>query len=92
MIWSAGRDGKQFYKSLPSATQQRVSAMCDIDPKKIGTTIMINHSTRHVLPIIHWKNVTAPFVACVALDRDPDFEANLTQLGYIEGEHYFHVV
>lgn len=92
MIWSAGRDGKEFYKSLSPMMQRRVSSFCDIDPKRINTSIMINHTTRQVLPIVHWREVTSPFVACVALDRDPDFEKNLSELGMEEGKDYFHCV
>ena len=35
-VWGAGRDGRQFVGLLSPAARQRVVAMCDVDPKKIG--------------------------------------------------------
>ena len=57
-----------------------VSGFCEIDPKKIGTSVVINHSTKHSIPIIFWKEVRPPFVVCVALNRDSQLEENIRSL------------
>ena len=36
-IWGAGRDGRDFFKSISPGARSRVAAFCDVDPKKIGT-------------------------------------------------------
>jgi len=91
MSWT-GRDGKQFYKTLSEANQKRVTAFCDINEKKIGTSIVLNHGTKHSVPIHHWTEIKSPFVCCVAMDRYEDFEKNVSSLGLKEGVDYFHVV
>jgi ribonuclease P protein subunit RPP14 len=91
-IWSAGRDGKQFYKTLSEENQKRVTAFCDVNQKKIGTSIVLNHTTKHSVPIRQWKDITPPFVCCVALDRYDEFEKNVASLNLKEGHDYFHLV
>lgn len=58
MIWGCGRDGKQFYKMLSQVNQQKVSHFCEIHPQKINTSVILNQTTKHKIPIIHWSQVT----------------------------------
>jgi hypothetical protein len=57
MIWGSGRDGKQFFKYLNPDNQLKVTAFCDIDEKKIGTQLVLNHLTKQKVPILHWSKV-----------------------------------
>ena len=36
-VWGAGRDARQFVGLLSEGARRRIKAMCDVDPKKIGT-------------------------------------------------------
>eukprot|EP01126_Amoeba_proteus_P001735 TRINITY_DN10528_c0_g1_i1.p1 TRINITY_DN10528_c0_g1~~TRINITY_DN10528_c0_g1_i1.p1 ORF type:complete len:125 (+),score=12.14 TRINITY_DN10528_c0_g1_i1:148-522(+) len=92
MIWSCGRDGKMFFKTLTEENQKKVVAFCDVHPKKIGSPMVLNHSTKQSTPVIHWSQVRSPFITCVALDRFEHFETNLASLGYVEGVDYYHLV
>jgi len=92
MIWGCGRDGKKFYKTLPEIHQQKVIAFCDVNPRKIGTKMVLNHQTKHSIPVLHWTQILPPFVTCVALDRFTEFENNLTSLNLKEGINFFHLV
>lgn len=57
VIWGAGRDGKELFKALSPATRRRVTAFCDIDPVKIGSTYQyyehhVSRSRRPVTPAL----------------------------------------
>jgi len=89
-IWSAGRDGRKFFTMLDNKNKDKVVAFCDIDGKKVGTKY-VHAWTKHVIPIIHYSQVTPPVVICVALDRtDGEFEKNVKNMNLIEGEDYYH--
>ena len=86
-IWGAGRDGRDFFKALSPACKRKVTAFCDVDPKKLGEYQYFEH---HV-PVVHFAEASPPFVTCVALDRtDGAFEANLASLGLVEGRDFYH--
>lgn len=63
-----------------------------MNAKKIGTSIVLNHLTKHSVPIRHWNEIQPPFVSCVALDRFEEFEANLKSKNFTEGDDYYHLV
>lgn len=43
------------------------------------------------MPIVHFREASAPFVTCVALDRtDGAFESNLASLNLREGVDFYH--
>ena len=87
-IWGAGRDGREFFKALRPETRRRVTAFCDVDPKKVGTTYQY---FEHFVPVVHFRDAAPPFVLCVALDRtNGGFEANLASLGLREGKDFLH--
>mmetsp|Transcript_49120 Transcript_49120/g.154197 ORF Transcript_49120/g.154197 Transcript_49120/m.154197 type:complete len:404 (-) Transcript_49120:47-1258(-) len=90
-IWGAGRDGRQFLAALSPEGRERVTAMCDVDEKKVGKTYFNHRSagSRHV-PIIHYTQVKGPVVVCVSLRRfseeeEGQLEANVRSLGLEEG-------
>ena len=86
-IWGVGRDGRAFFQALSEAGRSRVKAFCDVNPRKIGGEYVFR---KFRIPIIHYKDVKAPFVTCVALDRtNGEFEANLASLGLFQGKHYY---
>jgi len=75
---------------LDNKNKDKVVAFCDIDGKKVGTKY-VHAWTKHVIPIIHYSQVTPPVVICVALDRtDGEFEKNVKNMNLIEGEDYYH--
>mmetsp|Transcript_13243 Transcript_13243/g.21567 ORF Transcript_13243/g.21567 Transcript_13243/m.21567 type:complete len:406 (+) Transcript_13243:1108-2325(+) len=88
-IWGAGRDGKDFFKMLSPETQNKVVAMCDIDPKKIKRGYH-NKQLKKKIPVVHFSQAKSPIIACVAMDRGGEFEKNLASLNLKEGVDYFH--
>lgn len=73
-IWNAGKQGRNFYRSLPSPIQDKVVAMCDVDPQKIGKTYKPYYpedkkksQTSRAIPIISYKDAKPPFVICIKL-------------------------
>ena len=87
-IWGAGRDGRDFFKSLSATGRSRVSAFCDVDPKKIGIDYIYQDCR---VPVVHFQAASPPFVTCVALDRTGGaFEANLASLGLQEGVDFYY--
>ncbi|KFD48956.1 hypothetical protein M513_10197 [Trichuris suis] len=72
-IWNAGRQGRRFFKSLPSWCQDRVICMCDVDKRKVfqGVYELYDQKKRAVLrrvPIIPVHEANPPLVICVKLD------------------------
>jgi glycosyltransferase involved in cell wall biosynthesis len=89
-IWSAGRDGKKFYRSLSPANRAKVTTFYEVDEKKIKGGIYWDESARRKVPIVHFSRAAAPFVLCVKLDLHEGFEANVASLGLVEGTDYWH--
>lgn len=92
-IWSVGRDGKDFYRALSREAQAKVGRFCDVNPAKIGKTyadVSAPRGQRREVPIVLWSDLVPPVVTCVALDRYPQFEANLASLNLREGDDYYH--
>lgn len=95
-IWNAGKQGRKFYRSLPPAIQERVLAMCDVDPNKIGQSYKPYYPedqerSRNCrsIPIISYQQAMAPFVICMKLDLTAgNFERNLGSLNLTEGTEY----
>ncbi|CAB3407035.1 unnamed protein product [Caenorhabditis bovis] len=72
-IWSAGKQGKRFFKSLNESEKEKVIAFGDIDESKIrrGLHEEFNEKERritHRIPIIDIKKAVPPLVVCVKLD------------------------
>lgn len=57
MIWGCGRDGKLFYKTLRQDNQLKVTHFCEINPQKVNTSVILNQTSKHKIPIIHWSEV-----------------------------------
>jgi hypothetical protein len=93
-IWSAGQEGKRFFKALSPAYRGRVGQFGDIDPKKIGTNY--HHAIwRVTVPVVDFRDMTPPCVLCVKLDTTGGkFEQNVRWMqenkGWVEGVHYVH--
>ncbi|CAD6194763.1 unnamed protein product [Caenorhabditis auriculariae] len=90
-VWSAGKQGKRFYKSLSGNERSKVTAFCDVDNRKIqrGWHEEFDTETRKItsrVPIIHVKEAHPPLVVCVKLDlTDGDLENLVLESGWIEG-------
>lgn len=85
-IWNSGRDGKDVFKRLSDSAKALVRAWGDVDPKKIG-------KLQRERPILHFSQLKAPIVCCVALDREGrEFEANLASLNLKQGHDYVHLI
>ncbi|KAM3660579.1 UDP-GlcNAc:betaGal beta-1,3-N-acetylglucosaminyltransferase-like protein 1 isoform X1 [Ammospiza caudacuta] len=94
-IWNAGKQGKKLYRSLSPANQQKVTAFCDVDEKKITkgyyTYEESEERPKPKIPVCHFRDATPPFVICVKLDMTGGaFETNLATLNLKEGKDYYH--
>ncbi|XP_071813362.1 queuosine-tRNA galactosyltransferase-like [Apostichopus japonicus] len=94
-IWSAGKQGKRFYRSLRDENKEKVMAYCDVDEKKIEKGVYIYEESKVLpkprIPILHFTNAKPPFIICVKLDlTGGGLEKNLTSLNLQEGKDYYH--
>ena len=62
VIWGAGRDGKDFFKSLSPDLRGRVRCFVDVDEKKIAAGFYANRDLGVKIPIVHFS----------LLAKDPD--------------------
>lgn len=94
-IWNAGKQGRKLYRSLSSANQKKVKAFCDVDETKIKKGFYTYEESKErpkpKVPVLHYKEASAPFIICVKLDMTGGvFEENLTSLQMEEGKDYYH--
>ena len=94
-IWSAGKQGRHFYRSLHSENQEKVTAFCDVDVKKITKGCYTYEDSKQrpkpKVPIVHFSKAKPPLIICVKQDlTSGSFEQNLASLGLTEGTDYFH--
>jgi len=96
-IWNAGKKGRKFYRSLDHENRKKVTAMCDVDEKKIAKgfytceVIKDESGLPPKIPIVHFKVASKPFIVCVKIGMtNGDLEDNLASLSLIEGVDYFH--
>ena len=59
-IWGAGRDGKDFLKSLSSKVRPWVKCFVDVDPKKFGT--YCNNDLGVSIPVLHFSALASGIV------------------------------
>jgi len=77
---------------MMSHNYRKVSAFCDINPKKVGTTYHCRETKRNV-PIVHFTQPQAPLICCVAMGRtDGELEANIAKMNLLEGENFWHFI
>ena len=55
VIWGAGRDGKDFFKSLSPDLRERVRCFVDVDEKKIAAGFYANPDLGVKIPIVHFS-------------------------------------
>lgn len=55
VIWGAGRDGKDFVKSLDPEMRNRIYCFVDIDSKKLDTGNYMNREMNLNIPIVHFS-------------------------------------
>lgn len=92
-VWGAGRDAKAFLSCLSEESQRKVAAVAEIDPAKIGTVFDSAAALKVRAPIVHWREVKAPVVVCVARGRTGgELEANVRKVGLREGIDCWFVV
>ena len=94
-IWSAGKQGRRFYRSLSSVNRSKVTAFCDVDVKKISKGFYTYEETKQLpkpkVPIVHFSKAKCPIIVCVKQDlTGGSFEENLASLKLVEGVDYFH--
>ncbi|XP_053626911.2 queuosine-tRNA galactosyltransferase-like [Cherax quadricarinatus] len=93
-IWNAGKQGRKFFRSLLPENQEKVTAFCDVDVKKIGSFYTYEESWKKIkpkVPIIHFKEAKPPLIICMKMElTDGVFEANLASVNLKEGIDYFH--
>lgn len=91
-IWSVGRDGKKFYRSLTSENRAKVQCFLDIDESKIGGAGYYDEMRKVHVPILRFDDPSAvkPLIICVKGALHSGFEENLRGLGLQEGKDYWH--
>uniref|UniRef100_A0A1I7ULY0 Glyco_trans_2-like domain-containing protein n=1 Tax=Caenorhabditis tropicalis TaxID=1561998 RepID=A0A1I7ULY0_9PELO len=89
-IWSAGKQGKRFFKNLDEDEKTKVREFCDIDESKIGRGIHEEFDEKerkvtHKVPIVNIENAKPPLVVCVKLDlTHGDLERIIERKGWKE--------
>ncbi|XP_074485189.1 queuosine-tRNA galactosyltransferase isoform X3 [Sebastes fasciatus] len=94
-IWNAGKQGRKLYRSLSPTNQKKVTAFCDVDENKIQKGFYTYEESKErpkpKIPVLHYKDASAPFVICVKLDMTGGvLEENLNCLQLKEGTDYYH--
>uniref|UniRef100_A0A667Z7G5 UDP-GlcNAc:betaGal beta-1,3-N-acetylglucosaminyltransferase-like 1 n=2 Tax=Myripristis murdjan TaxID=586833 RepID=A0A667Z7G5_9TELE len=94
-IWNAGKQGRKLYRSLTPANQKKVKAFCDVDENKIQKGFYTYEESKErpkpKIPVVHYKDASAPFIICVKLDMTGGvLEENLVSLQLKEGTDYYH--
>ncbi|KAG7485383.1 hypothetical protein JOB18_009187 [Solea senegalensis] len=94
-IWNAGKQGRKLYRCLSPVHQKKVKAFCDVDENKIQKGFYTYEESKEIpkpkIPIVHYKDASAPFIVCVKLDMTGGvLEENLNSLQLKEGEDYYH--
>ncbi|EGT32984.1 hypothetical protein CAEBREN_13333 [Caenorhabditis brenneri] len=89
-IWSAGKQGKRFFKCLDEDEKAKVREFCDIDEAKIGRGMHEEFDEQlrmvtHKVPIVNIENAKPPLVVCVKLDMTQgDLERIIERKGWAE--------
>ncbi|XP_047996219.1 UDP-GlcNAc:betaGal beta-1,3-N-acetylglucosaminyltransferase-like protein 1 [Leguminivora glycinivorella] len=92
-IWNAGKAGRRLVRALDQEHSKKVVAFCDVDEKKIGTTVElycpVKKSVLISLPVINFSDAKPPLLICVKLDMTNGiFEQNLKSMNLSEGLDY----
>jgi glycosyltransferase involved in cell wall biosynthesis len=69
VVWGAGRDGKDFVRTLHGDLRKRVYCFVDVDEKKIDSGFYVNREIDVRIPIVHFS----------LLAKDPDIRERLHQ-------------
>jgi glycosyltransferase involved in cell wall biosynthesis len=69
VVWGAGRDGKDFVRTLHADIRKRVYCFVDVDEKKIELGFYVNREIDVRIPIVHFS----------WLAKDPDIRERLHQ-------------
>ena len=94
-VWGAGRDGKRFVAELSAEARRRVTALADIDPRKVGSSYTNFRLVPPLtLPVVHTSAIAGPAVVCVSLRRADEGGGGAPgeilraaeKLGLVEGE------
>ncbi|XP_070185848.1 queuosine-tRNA galactosyltransferase-like [Littorina saxatilis] len=94
-IWSAGKQGRRFFRSLSPNNQVKVQMFCDVDEKKIRKQYYTYEESKErpkpKIPIVHFSQVKPPVVICVKMNlTGGGFEDNLASVNLQEGVNYMH--
>ncbi|XP_067354423.1 queuosine-tRNA galactosyltransferase isoform X1 [Channa argus] len=94
-IWNAGKQGRKLYRCLSPTNQRKVKAFCDVDENKIQKGFYTYEESKEIpkpkIPVLHYKDASAPFIICVKLDMTEGvLEENLNSLQLNEGTDYYH--
>lgn len=73
VIWGAGRDGKDFFKSLSPDLRGRVRCFVDVDEKKIAAGFYANRDLGVKIPIVHFSLLAKDPVRRMCLEDDISF-------------------
>eukprot|EP01134_Creolimax_fragrantissima_P002293 CFRG2293T1 len=97
-IWSAGREGKRFYKALKPTNQSKVVCFLDVKATLISGPGYRENKTDAFIPIYHYSILATktegarmrPVITCVKIDLHSGFESNLVEAELREGLDCFY--
>uniref|UniRef100_A0A0N5A1M8 Glyco_trans_2-like domain-containing protein n=1 Tax=Parastrongyloides trichosuri TaxID=131310 RepID=A0A0N5A1M8_PARTI len=95
-IWSVGKQGKKFFRSLSLENQNKVQAFCDCDKKKLGRNYLEVYDEKkrlvtYRIPIVPISEIEPPVVICVKLDMtNGHLEKYIDIKNWVEGRDFFH--
>jgi hypothetical protein len=70
VVWGAGRDGKEFVKSLDPEMRKRVYCFVDVDSKKLESGNYVNREMNLNMPILHFSYLARDIKVCKRLQKE----------------------
>jgi hypothetical protein len=70
VVWGAGRDGKEFVKSLDPEMRKRVYCFVDVDSKKLESGNYVNREMNLNIPILHFSYLARDIEVCKRIQKE----------------------
>ena len=88
MIWGYGKDAKKIFTMMSPETQDKVTAFCDVDKKKVGRLHYCSNLKKHI-KVLDTAAITSPFIVlCSSKRTNGELESNISLLGFYPVVNY----